>query len=101
MWSGVPFLVPGVNGGSAHAIKALSTQIATKEGYGNGEYSAWSNNMRALAQSLQIVFLGIWYARCKERGIYAGTSWFLASFVGAILPQLLMMTMPNGDFEFK
>mmetsp|Transcript_2072 Transcript_2072/g.6501 ORF Transcript_2072/g.6501 Transcript_2072/m.6501 type:complete len:457 (-) Transcript_2072:35-1405(-) len=99
MFGGVAFLVPGVNGGSTHAIKALSLDLARAEGYGNGEFSAWANNMRALAQSLDTVFLGMWYARCKERGIYQGTAWFIASFIGAGLPQLMMLTMPRSDFE--
>lgn len=97
MWGGVPFLVPGVNGGSAHAVKSLSLDIAQQEGYGNGEFSAWANNMRALAQSIDTVFLGIWYARCKDRGIYPGTAWFLAGFIGAGLPQLMLMAMNKSD----
>uniref|UniRef100_A0A7S0AT86 Major facilitator superfamily (MFS) profile domain-containing protein n=1 Tax=Pyrodinium bahamense TaxID=73915 RepID=A0A7S0AT86_9DINO len=99
MWGAVPFLVPGVNGGSAHAIKALSLDIARSEGYGNGEFSAWANNMRALAQSVDTVLLGMWYARCKERGLYQGTAWFLAGFIGAGLPQLIIWGMPRKDFE--
>jgi len=98
MWGGVPFLVPGVNGGSAHAIKALSLDLAREEGYGNGEFSAWANNMRALLQSLDTVFVGMWYARCKERGIYEGTAWFIAAFIGAGIPQLMMLSMPRSDF---
>lgn len=101
MWGGVPFLVPGVNGGSAHAIKSLSLDIAREEGYGNGEFSAWANNMRAMIQALDIVLLGMWYARCKERGLYQGTTWFIAGFIGAGLPQLLMLTMKRSDFEQK
>merc|ERR1712032_259561 len=99
MWGGVPFLIPGVNGGSSHALKALSTQIAGQEGYGNGEFAGWMSNMRALIQSIQIVFLGMWYARCGERGTYQGSTWWLASLVGAVLPQLLMLTMPYSEFE--
>jgi hypothetical protein len=101
MWGGIPFLIPGVNGGSVHALRALMLQVATKEGYGNGEFAAWSNNLRVLAQSMQIVFVGRWYATCKERGIYPGTSWFLVACVGGFLPQLLMMTMHKKEFEYE
>jgi len=99
MWGGLPFLIGGVNGGSAHAIKALVLETARQKGYGNGEFSAWSNNMRALAQSLETLFLGMWYALCKENGIYQGTTWFFAGFLGAGLPQLLMLSMPRKVFE--
>eukprot|EP00413_Alexandrium_margalefii_P027182 CAMPEP_0204575596 /NCGR_PEP_ID=MMETSP0661-20131031/41283_1 /ASSEMBLY_ACC=CAM_ASM_000606 /TAXON_ID=109239 /ORGANISM="Alexandrium margalefi, Strain AMGDE01CS-322" /LENGTH=514 /DNA_ID=CAMNT_0051584253 /DNA_START=39 /DNA_END=1582 /DNA_ORIENTATION=- len=99
MWGGVPFLAPGINGGSALAVKTLSLDIARAEGYGNGEFSAWANNMRALAQSAAMVFVGMWYAKCKERGIYPGTSWFFAALIGAGIPQLLLMTMPRSHLQ--
>eukprot|EP00928_Gymnodinium_smaydae_P009298 TRINITY_DN13459_c0_g1_i1.p1 TRINITY_DN13459_c0_g1~~TRINITY_DN13459_c0_g1_i1.p1 ORF type:complete len:302 (-),score=39.09 TRINITY_DN13459_c0_g1_i1:134-1039(-) len=99
MWCGLPFLLPGVNGGSARKVNALATQLAQKEGYGNGEFAAWMSNLRAFAQSVQIVLLGMWYARCRERGAYAGTAWFWAAFVAAGIPQLVMSTLSKADFD--
>lgn len=46
---GVCSRLPGVNGASATALKSISTDLATAEGFGKGEFSAWSNNLRALA----------------------------------------------------
>jgi len=101
MWVGVPFLIPGVNGGNAHAVKAMSVDLAVDAGYGNGEFSGWANNMRALAQSVDTVFLGMWYAMCVKRGYYVGSTWWIAGFIGGGLPQLLLMTMNKADLKKK
>merc|ERR1712139_68226 len=45
----VPLLLSGVNGASSTALKAVATDRATAEGFGKGEFSAWSNNLRAMA----------------------------------------------------
>lgn len=99
LWAGLPLLLPGVNGGSAHAIRALAVDLAVKEGYGIGEFSGWQANIKALLQSLQIVLVGTLYARCRQRGLYAGVVWFWVAFVGAAIPQLILSTMSKKEFE--
>lgn len=99
MWGGLPFLLPGINGGAAQGLKIINTEIAKREGYGNGEWAAWNNNMRVLVQSGQIVLLGALYGRCRERGLYSGIVYFWAAIFAAGLPQLIMMTLKRQDFE--
>mmetsp|Transcript_36128 Transcript_36128/g.114882 ORF Transcript_36128/g.114882 Transcript_36128/m.114882 type:complete len:450 (-) Transcript_36128:84-1433(-) len=99
MWLGVPLLTPGVNGGSTHAVRSLANDIAVAEGYGNGEFTAWTNNLRALGTSMAAVLYGQWYARCQEKGVYAGSAWWIAAFLGGLLPQLILGTMPQSELE--
>lgn len=99
MWAGVPFLIPGVNSGSSNAMRALAQKVADEEGYGKGEYSAWSNNLRALAQSVQTLLIGQWYSQCQAYGVYPGSTWWYAGFVGGWLPQLMMMTIPKSVLD--
>jgi len=99
MWAGVVCLIPGINGGNATAIRALTMKKAEAEGYGNGEFAAWATNLRTMVQSLDIVLIGSWYARCHQRKIYPGTTWWLAAFIAGGLPQLMMLTMKATDFE--
>lgn len=99
MWLGLILTVPGVNSGNAHAIKAIAVDLATEAGYGNGEFAGMANNLRAIAQSMDTVFLGMLYAMCMRRGFYAGTTWWIAGLIGGGLPQLLMMSMKGEYFK--
>jgi MFS family permease len=99
LWGGVPLLIPGVNGGAAHSISALSIAYGKEEGYGNGEMSAWMTNGRTLMQALVTMLLGNWYGRCTERGAFPGTAWWIAGFIAGGIPQLIMMSMGPASFE--
>mmetsp|Transcript_59932 Transcript_59932/g.154253 ORF Transcript_59932/g.154253 Transcript_59932/m.154253 type:complete len:449 (-) Transcript_59932:108-1454(-) len=92
-------MLPGVNGASASALKALSTDMATEEGMGKGEFSAWTNNLRALAGAAAPVFVGNYYAWCVRRKVYPGSVFMLAGFIGAVLPEILMRMMDDKDLK--
>merc|ERR1712178_240306 len=55
-------MLPGVNGASATSLKAVAQDLATSQGFGKGEFSAWVNNLRALAGSVAPVLYGQYYA---------------------------------------
>jgi len=103
LFGALPLMVPGVNGGCLHAVKALAGDLAVREGLGKGEFSAWLGNMRAIFISLAAMIYGQVYARCQERGgfpgSFMGTPWIVAAFLGGYLPQLLVWSMPRSDFE--
>ncbi|CAL1126068.1 unnamed protein product [Cladocopium goreaui] len=60
----VPML-PGVNGASATALKAVAQDIAANQGFGKGEFSAWVNNLRAFSGSVAPVVYGQVYAAAE------------------------------------
>lgn len=92
-------LLPGVNGASASALKALSADLAAAEGFGKGEFSAWTNNLRALSGSAAPVLFGQCYAWCLRRGIYPGSVFALAGFIGALLPEALLRRVDADELR--
>jgi len=94
-------MLPGVNGASATALKAVAQDIATKQGFGKGEFSAWVNNLRALAGSAAPVMYGQVYAAAEKRGQNPGHVFALAGLVGALLPQALLAQMSDSDLAGK
>lgn len=92
----VPML-PGVNGASATALKAVAQDIATSQGFGKGEFSAWVNNLRALAGSVAPVLYGQVYAAAEKRGGNPGLTFALAGAVGALLPQAVLNQMTDAE----
>jgi len=96
---GVLPMLPGVNGSSASALKALSSDRATAEGFGKGEFSAWSNNLRALMGSLAPVIYGNYYAFALRKGLPAGTVFILAGILGAGLPEVLLRFIKDEDLK--
>ena len=87
-WAGIPIISPEVNGSSSHAVKALAAP-AEKEGYGRGEFSAWINNLRAIATACCTVLYSRWYSLRDGRGCGRGV-WWVAGLLGGLLPQLLV-----------
>merc|ERR1740121_736090 len=83
-------MLPGVNGASATALKARATDLATAQGIGKGEFSAWINNLRALVGSIAPVLYGQCYARLNSHGVNPGLTYIVAGTVGAVLPQLIL-----------
>lgn len=94
----VPML-PGVNGASATALKTVQNQIATSQGFGKGEFSAWVNNLRALAGSAAPVLYGQVYAAAEKYGRNPGHVFALAGVLGALIPQLILQGMPDSQLE--
>jgi len=98
IWLPTPFLVPGVNGNNCQRVKALAMARATEEeGFNNGEFTAMQTNMRAINNAIVPVVLGRYYAFCLERGIYGGTTWFIAAALGAYIPSLYIVTCMSKE----
>ena len=95
----IPPWIPGVNGTSAMALRALSADVAAAEGFGKGEYSGWLNNLRALAGAGAAYSYGQIYAWSLRKGIYAGWFFWIGMFVGAVVPELLLWC--TSDAELK
>jgi hypothetical protein len=94
-----PLFLPGVNGNAASAMKSRMSGLATREGFGMGEFSAYTNNLRALAGAVAPMVYGNTYAWCTKNGIFPGRTWWTACLMGAVLPQLLLMTGPKEDLK--
>lgn len=94
----VPML-PGVNGASASALKALSSDLASAEGFGKGEFSAWVNNLRAVAGSVAPFIYGNYYAWARRRGVPPGSVFFVAAAMGAVLPELLLRLVRDEELR--
>ena len=73
-WAGIPIISPGVNGSSSHAVKALAGALAEKEGYGRGEFSAWINNLRAIATACCTVLYSHWCMCSRSLCVFFGRS---------------------------
>merc|ERR1712050_694038 len=86
----VPLLMPGVNGASGTALKAIAADRAASEGFGKGEFSAWTNNLRAMACAIASVLYGNYYAWSKTHGVPAGSTYALAGVFGAVVPEIIM-----------
>ena len=93
-WACVPIMLPGVNGASSAAVKALATERAIASGIGRGELSAYLNNLRAIVSSVAPMLYGNSYAFFRSRGIYPGLTFTLAALVGGLAPELLLRTLP-------
>jgi len=92
-------MLPGVNGASATALKTVQNQIATSQGFGKGEFSAWVNNLRALAGSAAPVLYGQFYAAAEKYGRNPGHVFALAGVLGALIPQLILQGMPDSQLR--
>lgn len=92
----VPML-PGVNGTCAIPLKARATELATAQGFGKGEYSAWANNLRALIGSIAPLLYGQIWAAMQKRGKNPGWTFAFAGVVGALVPQFMLWAMKDSD----
>lgn len=94
-------MLPGVNGASSMSLKAVATDMATEEGMGKGEFSAWTNNLRALAGAAAPVIIGNYYSWCLKKKVYPGSAFMLIGFIGAVLPELFMRMMDEKNLRPK
>jgi len=92
-------MLPGVNGASATALRAVAQDIANSQGFGKGEFSAWINNLRALAGAAAPFLYGQTYAAAKKRGANPGYVFAVAGLVGAIIPQLALQSMHDSELK--
>lgn len=96
---GTAFMLPGVNGSSATALRSISVSLATKEGFGKGEFSAWVNNLRALAGSAAPMIFGNYYAWCVRRGVHPGSVYMVGGALGALLPEALLRLISKDELR--
>lgn len=98
MLSTLPTL-PGGNGASANAMKGLAAELATAQGFGKGEFSAWVNNLRALAGAAAPVLYGNFYNFCVKRGIMPGRVFWLIGVLGAVVPEVILRSMKDSELS--
>jgi len=91
--------LPGVNGAAASALKGLQSQHAVAAGFGKGEFSAWTNNLRAFMTALLPMLLGNAYALLKRSGRYPGPAWLVPAVVGALIPELLTWRLSDEQLR--
>jgi len=95
---GTAIAVPGMNGSSANGLRGLCNKYAEDDGFGGGEFSAMFNNLRAVVGALATASLGYSYAFCRDNGLKPGISYALAGVAGAVIPQVLLQSVPNSNF---
>jgi hypothetical protein len=92
-------MLPGVNGSSSNALKALANSHAVAAGFGNGEFAAWTSNLRGLMGAAAPVIFGNYYAFARDRGLPAGSTFALAGVIGALLPELVLRAMKESELR--
>jgi len=90
-------MLPGVNGNCAVKLSSLAQTLARQQGFGNGEFSAWANNLRALVGAAAPVLYGQIYAAFVNKGMNPGLTFAFAGLLGAVFPQLMLMGMKESD----
>jgi len=90
-------MLPGVNGNCAIKLTSLAQNLAEQQGFGNGEFSAWANNLRALVGAAAPVLYGQIYASLGRKGRNPGLTFAFAGLLGAVVPQLMLMSMKESD----
>eukprot|EP00913_Durusdinium_trenchii_P002904 g2691.t1 len=72
------------------------------QGFNNGEFSAWVNNLRAFAGSISPVLYGQVYAAAEHRRKNPGLTFLLAGTLGALLPQVILNYVdPKAPWRVK
>merc|ERR1712232_697733 len=94
----VPIMLPGVNGVSSNALKAVANDRAKAEGFGMGEFSAYCNNLRAIISALAPVILGNFYAWSQRKG-FGGSTYWLVGLIAGVIPQILFQNMTEDELE--
>jgi len=94
-------MLPGVNGASATALKQVSTDVASGEGFGKGEFQAWANNLRAIQGALIPLVVGYTYTLSKAKGLHPGTFYWVISVLGALLPELILKFITDAEMSPK
>lgn len=87
----LPLMLPGVNGQSNLAIMPIINDLCQKSGFGIGESTAWLNNLRVVLSAVAAMLYGNCYAVFRKSGINPGLAFAVAGFIGAVVPQLLLM----------
>lgn len=86
----LPLMLPGVNAASTLALTPVLNKHMEACGFGIGESTAWTNNLRVLAGSVATLAYGYFYSWCRKIGINAGMTFAFAGFLAALLPQVIL-----------
>ena len=89
----------GVNGAHSTALKSIATTHAELDGIGLGEFSAWTNNLRAVAGAVASWMYASYYAWCVRRGVFPGSMFMVMGTTGAIIPQLLLWFVTDEELR--
>ena len=89
----------GVNGAHSTALKSIATTHAELDGIGLGEFSAWTNNLRAVAGAVASWVYASYYAWCVRRGVFPGSMFMVMGTIGAIIPQVLLWFVTDEELR--
>jgi len=89
--------LPGVNAASGTVLKAIAANKAVQEGFGNGEFSAWTNNLRAVVSSVAPMLYGNLYASCKDS--FPSASFAACGFIAGVLPEYLLWCTTDAELQ--
>ena len=94
-------MLPGVGGSCSTAIATAASDRAVAEGFGKGEFAAYSNNLRGVGRAITPALIGWYYAFCERSAgaIPVGSVYLMLNIVGAILPQLLLAYVSDEELE--
>ena len=98
-WLAIIPMLPGVNGSSASAMKAIASDHALAAGFGAGEYSGYFNNLRALVGAAASLMYGATYSVCIRRGLHPGIPFWVGGLMGAVLPELIHRTLSTREIR--
>jgi len=98
----IPIMLPGVNGNSAAALWGPISSHLVASGFGVGESSAWTSNLRVLAGAAAVMAYGYCYAFLRKVGINPGYTYLLAGILGAALPQAIFSAVvKDSELEME
>jgi len=89
--------LPGVNAASGTVLRAMATEKAVLEGFGKGEFSAWTNNLRAVVSALAPVLYGNLYASYKDS--FPAVSFAACGVLGAVVPECLLWVTTEAELR--
>lgn len=97
-WLSILLQFPGINGVSGSAISAVASDLASREGFGTGEFGGILANFRSIAGIVGPVLMGKYITWLKARGLEhkLNTSFLFYGVFSIIIPQLLHQTI---DYE--
>jgi MFS family permease len=96
----LPLMLPGVNAASTSALMPVLMGHMQASGFGNGESSAYINNLRVIAGAIITMLYGKFYAWCCRTGLNPGLTFSFGACVGALAPQLLLhLTVQRSELK--
>lgn len=102
-WLGNLIHGPGFNNTNAAALKAMATDHAVANGFARGEYGGMYSSVRTFSMIVAPLIFGYAYTgtapTAARPGRFAPLPWVLVALLGALLPELLHMSLSDADLR--